>query len=166
MNTDLREKFDKLLNDYGNYIIYVRTNKNLHCKCWNPQQESSNPKCPICFGTGFVVKVEIRKARSRSASTPVSYPNLMQHEEPAITDDPGYFFYMRWDSNPKTEDIIIDVSWNNGIPTFTNAYEINFPEPLRGKGGRIEYWRLACRAKSSREVYINGLKRYNIRLRN
>lgn len=164
MNMDLRAEMESLLQEYGHDIVYVRTNKALHCRCWNEQQQSSNPRCTTCFGTGYVVRPEIHRVRSRTASVPLSYPSLLQHEEPVVTDDPAYFFYMKWNSMPAVGDLILDVFWQGKVPILTRAYEINFPEPNRGQGGRIEYWRVAAKAMSQVDVYALGLRQYNVHL--
>jgi hypothetical protein len=165
---DLREEFYNIIAGWGHDIIYIRRILGLHCKCWNNKEQSGNPKCIKCFGTGFVVKVEIHKVRSKTNTMPISTSGLLQYDEQGTFMEPSYVFFMRYDSMPSSGDIILDVGWNNdNIGMINFSYEISFPEPERGIGGRIEFWKVACRLISKdTTVYYKGLTARNIRRNN
>jgi hypothetical protein len=162
---DLRAEFDKLVSEYGHDIIYIRRITGLHCRCWNEKEHSGNPHCTSCFGTGYVVKIETHKTRSKSTVAPVALPMMLSYEETGNAVLPAYFFYMRYDSQPTIGDLVLDVEWNGDVPNqIIMPYEVSFPEPERGLEGRIEYWRVACKALySNLSTYYEGMVRRNIR---
>jgi hypothetical protein len=166
-----------LVNDFVNFIeehpiqiVYIRRILGVHCRCWNEKEQSANPRCPSCFGTGYSVKVELHKCRGMSAMAPISQPQLLQHAEPGSVAQPSYIFFMKPEARPAIGDIIFDVEWTGSghgslINHIISPYEISYPEPMRGEQGALTYWRVSCKTITHDYTsYYEGLSRRNVRL--
>ncbi len=146
MDIDLREEFDELLEKWGYDIDYHRLTP-LPC----PQCEGKNHEsCSKCFATGKKLILEKKRTRRKTASVPETWPRMTHLRPIGNWQVPGYIYYMRYDSNPKTLDLIVEKTEGS----FKQILEINLVDPLRGVDGRIEYYRIAVSYKQTKAEFI------------
>lgn len=140
---DLRKEMDGILNSYGHYVLLQRMTKKLHCRCWHEKEQTAEAGCPFCLGSGYVSRIERHLIRRDIASPSSSLPNLIEQAPAAQVADENKLFFMRFDAQPKEGDLIFEVGWKGNKPThLINAYEINYPDELRGDNGRIEFYQV------------------------
>lgn len=146
---DLRKEFEIVLQETGHYILLQRTKKGLRCRCWSERYLEPIENCPICNGTGRVVRIERHLSRRDSASQIVSSPNLTQQAPIGRMSLDAQRFFFKHDAHPQVGDYIFEVGWNKETPThLQKIYAINEVQPMRGDRGRIEYWRVSVREES------------------
>lgn len=136
--TDLRLELDQLLQDYGHYILLIRQDKKVKI----PKSYKNN------LGLRYAYTIEKHICRSETASVPETLPRINQGQLPGEMAIASKMFYLKHDVRPQKGDLIVEIEWDKDKPIideYTSIYEINYPEPLRGDGGRIEYFRVACR---------------------
>lgn len=136
---DLRAEIDALLEEFGFYVLLVRTNQKVHCSCWDHIYHSAKPDCPYCAGTGFVTVIEKHKTmQSRHGGT-------LKMESDNIFVDDRVSFYFRYNVAPVTNDIVYVVGWVGETPSgVISAYTIDSSLSYRGDNGRIEYYECVC----------------------
>ncbi len=157
---DLREEFDRILGEYGHYVLLHRTSRKIRCICWNEKYKESSVElylqrtrlrvkldaCPRCLGSGWVSKIERHQVRRDNASQTVSLPDLKKQLIPGQLATGARVFYLRWNAAPQIGDYFYEVGWNDKRPThLIQAYQINAVEDLRGLEGRTEYFLVVCR---------------------
>ena len=131
MEVDLRQEFDDLIRDYGHAIKYYRR-LSVPCIVCNGENTGT---CKVCYATGRKLALETHRVRRDIASIPEGWPRAIQTKPVGTWHVPAYLYFMRWDSNPRVLDLIVD---NDAI------LEINLIEPLQGDKGRIEYYYVAA----------------------
>lgn len=139
-NIDLRVEYDDIIRDYGHEIRYARKT-NIPCT----EDLDNHDLCKECLGTGFMLSYETQKVRRDTASIPETWPGSVSVKSMGDWQVPAYIYYMRYDSNPETNDLIIDMD---------KIYEVKFPDPLRGDGGRIEFYRVAVLYKLTKQQLL------------
>lgn len=140
MGIDLRLEYDNIIRDYGHEIRYARKTK-MPC----PEIRDNHDLCKECLGTGFMIMYETHKVRRDTASIPETWPGSVSVKTMGDWQVPAYIYYMRYDSNPQTNDLLIDQD---------KIYEIKFPDPLFGDHGRIEYFRVAVLYKITKQQLV------------
>ena len=140
---NLRRQFEIILRDYGEEVEYIRLT-NLPCpECKGKDPDLNN--CKTCIGTGKKVKSEKVLTRSEAQSVPQSWPRMVEKEPIGDWQQPIYLFYFKHDFNPSLKDLVIKEN---------RIYEIEFTDPLKGREGRIEYWRAGAQNKPSKDKLI------------
>jgi hypothetical protein len=139
-NIDLRLEYDQLVEDYGHEIRYARKT-TMPCTA----EVSNHDLCKECLGTGVVLMYETHTVRRDTATIPETWPGSVSLKSVGDWQVPAYIYYMRHDSHPETNDLIIDSD---------KIYEIKFPDPLRGDKGRIEYYRVAVLYKITKQQLL------------
>lgn len=145
---DLRKEFKKIIDENGSYYLLVRNNKKQPCKCIDTLYNTPNDKCPICLGTGYINKVEKIKGRVVTASIPETLPRAMVNAEPGELIVPSKQFYLSYNIMPKKKDLLVICKWAGLKPIFnefSEIYEINYSDLLRGENGRVEYIIAHCK---------------------
>lgn len=143
---DLREEFGQLLGDYGYYILLQRSNRKVHCRCWDPRYMEPQSDCMYCNGSGWVVKLERHICRSDPAMQPVTYPNLNAQSPQGEAWIPAESFFLTYSVKPQVGDYVYVVGWRGRRPTnLFAAYEINHVQPQRGDRGRVEYYKVSVK---------------------
>lgn len=135
--SDLRVEFEKVLHKYGHYVLLVRQNKKVPL----PKSYTAN------LGLSYGYTIEKHLCRSQTASIPETLPRMVKGQIAGEVSVSSKMFYLKHDVFPSRGDLIIECSWNGNRPIideYSGIYEINYPEPYRGLGGRIEYFRAAC----------------------
>lgn len=134
---DMRQEFDNLLDDYGHYVLLIRQNKKVSI----PKSFDNN------LGLDCAYTIERHLCRAETASIPETLPRMQQGASAGEMAIASKMFYLKYDVRPSKGDLIVEVSWEDDKPIideYTAIYEINYPEPFKGDGGRIEYFRAAC----------------------
>lgn len=144
---DIRKELSKFLDDYGYPIIYVRRDLRFRCSCYSERSgESSNPNCPKCFGTSYAVQVERIRSRRSASQIPETKAGARNSGDGGEIHVSAYVYYMEYNIEPKTGDLIMEVEWNNNLPSkIKEKLEISIAEPKEGYQGRIEFYQVYCR---------------------
>jgi hypothetical protein len=138
---DLRKEIHDIIEESGHYILLQRTSKKLRCDCWNEKYQSTSTKCSKCLGTGMVSRIERHKVRRQAAYNITTAPNVIHQSPVGRIETDNVTFFMKYDAQPKTGDIIMEVGWDKNKPThLVRAYEVAYPDGLRGDQGRIEFY--------------------------
>jgi hypothetical protein len=149
MTIDLRAEMDGILDGYGFPVLLQRSGKKIRCVCWSEKYQEADSTCLRCAGQGYVSRIERHQTRRMSAVQIISRPALSQQTPLGKMYVDAQTFYMRHDAHPKAGDMIYEVGWRGHKPThLIQAYRINDVVSMRGEGGRIEYWSLACRGET------------------
>lgn len=147
---DLRKEFDEILEEFGYDVLLQRTNRRIHCKCWNRTSGEGDPECPVCNGTGWVIRIERIRVRREDASQVVTRPSRVQSSPIGKAWTSSAVYYMRYSVAPQVGDIIYEVKWSQNQPVqLVAAYEINDINALIGDGGRVEYYAAYTRLDST-----------------
>lgn len=154
MGIDLRSEFQTILNEAGHYVLLQRSKKGLRCRCWNERYQEPESDCPICNGTGRVVRIERHLARRDSGSQVISKPYQVQQTPIGKMAIEAQIFYLKHDTKPQSGDYIYEVGWKNTQPThLETAYIINDVQAMRGDRGRIEFWAVSVRQETKDVEY-------------
>lgn len=143
-----RKDYETIVEEYGSYYLIVRTNKKLRCSCVDSLYSSPKKDCPICLGTGYLHRVERIKGRSVEGNVPETLAMSLKDVTPGILSVAARTFYLHHESIPTKKDLLITCDWNGLRPVFddyTNIYEISTAEPLKGSGGRTEFFRVSTK---------------------
>ncbi len=159
---DLRQGLSEILRDYGHPILYQRSNRKIRCKCWDNRWREADPRCPICLGSGWLIRLERHIVRGNNAMQTVTYPNL--HEESPIGNSwvPADVLYVKYSVHPRVGDVVIEVGWKGLRPTNVRyVYEVNHIQPNRGDNGRIEFYEMYIKSiPFDSSKYKIALKKY------
>lgn len=140
---DLRKEVHDMIEQNGHYILLQRASKKIRCTCWQEKEQEADPNCPICLGAGRISRIERHKVRRDTASATAQLPNALQQTPIGHVASGTKVFFMKFDTQPKKGDIIMEVGWKGHLPThLITAYEINYAEDLRGDHGRVEFYQV------------------------
>lgn len=111
---DLRAEMDAELRGYGHNILYQR-----------------------CTNSGAYSQEYERHTTRHRYPASVGLPSAEQSQMEGLTHSVDMIYYFRWDVNPRERDRIYedDIRYTTYV-----MYTIDYAVPMRGVGGRIEYW--------------------------
>lgn len=138
-----RAEFEEIIRDYGSEYLLVRNDKQKICKCVDTLYNSAKDNCPICIGTGYINQVDRVSGRNVYGSIPETLSRMIGHVDSGAIASPARRFYLKADSMPSRQDLIIVTGWNEDTPSideYTEIYLVNHVEPKRARNGRIEYF--------------------------
>lgn len=132
---------DRILEQYGHWVVLVRLDRRINCTCWNPVTREADSKCPLCFGLGHPFRLEKHRARQGSAQQISDRKRGAMLQTPLGTMTSAVeYCYFRHHVQPKERDWVLLVGWVNGQPVdVKEANEVITAIPFRGLGGRLEY---------------------------
>ena len=135
---DLRNEFAILQNNFSYDILYNRTTRHLKCRCFQTVFQSGLADCPVCHGQGYATSLQRQKViptEGKRGLNPSSFGEYTHEKR---------WFYVEHSMSPAVKDIIIETGWSReGYPVNPNkVYRIESVYPVRGDGGRIEYWKI------------------------
>lgn len=143
-----REEMESILNHNGIKVLYVRSNRNTRCKCYDPLHKDGKANCHICGGSGFLSSIEPIKI----FANPLSQDDVLRMSGERFTDlgDANLYsntFYLKHNTSPNTGDRIIVVGYDkSGLPTeVKEVFVLGLCRPTRGESGRVEYFRVLAR---------------------
>lgn len=163
---DLRDAFEDIIRDTGYYVLLRRTERKMHCSCWDPINQDADDQCIYCGGTGRVSIIERQLTRKTRTMFATTAPNNVVLANPSNFEVPSYTYYFRYDVHPRVQDLVYEVSWldDNNPKVILAENEINLVEPLRDRRGRIEYYRASCSErpinKTIHSTQIRRLREY------
>lgn len=137
---DLRLVFKNLMQKWGTNVYLQR--KNYAAVAQGPYKDAPNH--------GYSVPVErwtIRMHIPGRGSTRLA--STRNEEIEGIVTDVDMIFYFPWDSNPKEQDRIYVSDDRYNVPTNTDysgheLYVVEYAMPMRGWGGRIEFYEVGA----------------------
>lgn len=136
---DLRRVFKNVMTGWGHDVLLQR--RVLRSQTGLYGLEDNN---------GYTEKLERYTVRHRFPRISKAASSQFEAQE-GITRDVDILFYFPWDAKPKEGDRIFepDDRFDDGrTNTGYSSYTIDFALPMRGVGGRVEYWECGC----SREI--------------
>lgn len=161
---DLRSEMSGILRDFGHDVLLVRVDKRAICTCVDAVTLSAKKECPVCLGTGFLHTAERVRVRTVvSVNTGDILPRLLSQTSIGPAGIGGRVFYLQHTIRPKKQDLVIMCDWAGEIPIFdeyTEVLSVNNAEPLRGDGGRIEYFAISCQTDPVKsDIRLDSIKR-------
>jgi hypothetical protein len=138
----MREDFESILQEFGHNILLVRSSTKIKCSCWNEKTREASSNCPICFGLGFVPKVEKHTVRVQDASIAISYPGMGERSKIGEMAVPGFFYFFKHDVKVELGDLILEVDWSpTGKPIYNGGYisAVNHIDRKRWERGEIAF---------------------------
>lgn len=126
--TDLRRVVEGILRKWGHNILLQRVN-TIH--------DGDEPD--------YVYNLERHTTRHMYPGGR-GLPGIAKEEIEGVAYDAEMIYYFMWDVNPASGDRIYEEL--ERYPDLQNVWKIDFALPMRGAGGRIEYWVVGA----SREV--------------
>ncbi len=144
---DIRKEIKKTLEKYGHDIVYVRRDKRFRCECFVERSGEPKADCSICFGTGYIVKLEKRKTRRKISSVPETLIGLNRLQQAGSVIPKAYVYYLQHTDTPEEDDLILEVIWDKkGIPRhIKDKYRISAVDPQLGEEGRVEFFQVYCK---------------------
>lgn len=161
---DLRQEFDRIIEQYGHYVLMQRTSRRIRCVCWDEKVQESSvdiyvqrtkykgkklDTCPRCLGKGWISRIERHKVRRDNASQIIALPNLKKQMNLGQIAQDTRVFFMKWDTVPKKGDMIYEVGWDTLNPkkptNLIQAFEIQTAEDMRAEGGRTEFYQVTTK---------------------
>ena len=144
---NLREEFNRVLSDYGYYVLIMHNNKKRRCTCFNDKTREGNKDCPYCYGLGYTPIIEKHLCRSKVTTTSRSMASSLRMTDYGEVLYPTLCYYLKHDVKVAPDDFIIECDFEDGgKPILSNysIYKVAFTESLRGDHGRSEYNRVYC----------------------
>lgn len=143
VNIDLRHEAQILTEEFGIYVLYIRQNKFVKCKCFDDLNKTGKSKCPYCHGSGYFNSIQMIQA-IESSNSPYSSNNSIERLKIGVTDKKEEIYYIRQQYNPKERDFIIKVTWdkNKNPVDVIKVLELINVWDTRGDNGRTEFF--AC----------------------
>lgn len=123
---DLRQVVFRILRDYGHNVYLQRRGADVDVDQYRKAQYSN--------------KLERHTVRHMHPSS-VGLAGATQQAREGVETNVDRVYWFRWDVNPTEGDRIIDHKPEGNPPTLKQeAFLIDYAQPMRGNGGRIEYW--------------------------
>jgi hypothetical protein len=143
---DVRKRIKDLFDQYSHDVVYIRRDLRFRCECYVERSGEPSAKCPKCFGSGYVVKIQKLRAR-RNITTSTAFPSANQVEEAGRMSPKTYVYYFEHDAKPEANDLILEVIWDiSGVPRYIKEKNlISAVEPKFGFKGRTEFYQVYCR---------------------
>jgi hypothetical protein len=133
-----REQFNNILMKYGHSIYLQR-----RCTISSPEgpYEKHPDSCSGCLGHGFSQTIERHMARKDVVMGEMAMPQSLVKTPMGIVPSEDTYYYVKHDVNPKEGDRVLE--WMTEENKY-RVYKINKAIDMRGDGGNIIYWVIAC----------------------
>jgi len=154
-----RDDFSRLFDEYSNDAVLIRNDRKKTCKCVDALTLSPNDKCQVCLGTGYINQAEKVRIRSKATSSSDTLPKIVNFATVGNIGVALREFFMEYTVRPLRSDLIIFCEWDGLKPVFdeyTEIYEVNNAEPMRGERGQIEFFKVLAKSDP-----INMTVRFN-----
>lgn len=147
---DLRKEFDEMITSYGHAVLIQRSSRKIRCDCWNEKYQEALSSCPFCLGQGWVNRIEKHHIRRQTATDIISLPGRTQNTPVGRLLTDTRTFFMKHDVRIKEGDMIYECGWHKDKPThIITSYEASYIDDMRGDNGRIEFYQVSVREKTS-----------------
>lgn len=132
---DLRFEFVKFIRAYGHFVVYIRSNRAIFCRCYNEKTRTSTLDCLECLGENYPVQLEKILTRRKSLL-------LRAGGGETLTSLDTYMYYLEADIHPQKGDDILEVEWDNkGRPVkIIRDMELQATDDLRDYAGKLAFW--------------------------
>lgn len=158
---DIREEFEKILNQYGYDIVLVKRDLRFRCSCYSERSGEPNATCDICFGTGYKVTLYKCKTRRKISSVPETLTNSRQVLKAGSSTRKAYVYYLTYDMEPKEGDLILEIEWQDEKPiSIKEKLFISQAEPMKGREGRVEFYQVYCKVDYLSEYDDQAISKY------
>lgn len=138
VNINMRQELDSLSNEFGIHILYIRNNKFVRCTCFDDTEKTGDPKCKMCFGSGYFASIQKFKT-IESSTSPYSSNNKTKPLAIGAVDNKEAVYYLDYSVLPKERDFILKVTWKDDKPIdVIRVLEIANVYEMRGDSGRVE----------------------------
>ena len=156
----LRGEFKLLNAEYGVTMLYIRSNKKIRCRCYNPRTKDGNVNCKICGGTGRVSSIETVKGIYQNYDE----TGFMRETELGASTSNTVILYFDEKTVPTVNDRILLTAFDRStsVPVPVNISKsmiIISVDPIRGEAGRVEAYK--CFAKYAPEKIEYDQRRLN-----
>lgn len=148
---DAREEMNTVLEENGIKALYVRSNKDTRCKCYDPLHKDGEGNCHICGGSGFLSSIEPITVFANPLSQDDAGEKFTELGDANLYSNT---FYLRYNAAPENGDRIIVVGYDNyGMPTQVKAvFVLGLCRAVRGHKGRIEHYRVLGRTSPQHAI--------------
>lgn len=148
---DMRKEVDKLLEDTKYTVLIQRTNRKIHCSCYNRKYHEGHAHCNKCLGTGYLFKFEKHKTFKQGSSGSILFTEIGQFTQNTR------LFYFAHDVHPQVKDYIWEVTWKGSKPIkLQSLYRITSVSDKRGINGRIEYFTVSTELEALDKDFRNN----------
>lgn len=157
---NFRKEFNSLNEQFGFDMLYIRANKRIRCKCYNPRTKDGDSKCKICGGKGKLCCIEKIKGIRQNFERPVTE----QYLKLGLSASNTTILYVSNEVAPVINDevLIVAFSRDGDVPIPVNikmSARLIMIEKVRGTNGRVEAYR--CFAKFAPERVVLNQRRLN-----
>jgi len=154
---DIRKEFNELMDEIAHLVIYRRFRRNnngkrIRCVCFSDltREGDKDTGCPYCNGEGYLYDEEWAHAYDVLATSGQKAKDPRFFLEAGVLTKPYKTYYFKYNFNPVRNDVILEVNLDSdGVPVnpvqIVETHDIVLTDPVRGKNGRIEYWRCFVR---------------------
>lgn len=157
---DIRESFRKLLNKCGMPVLVHSTDRKQRCRCWDPTSNEPDPRCRLCWGTGWASWVERTLARKDSLSFAPSRPKTTTIEEEGTVTYGACSFYLMHSVTIAPGDRIYEVKWVGDKPVgLDRVWFVSNVDDIVCEEGRVEFKVASCRLLTTNFDYYNKMVR-------
>ena len=154
----------RLLNRFGKYLVYVRTNHRYYCDCWNEDSKEGNPRHATCLGTGYKIQVETLLGHVQMASPQGQLNSALATARIGEVINLGLGIFFLREAWPQLGDIIAEVEWDvdrDFVPTrghierLITLYSIEAIEHLSGLNSSVVGHRCAVTVTQSQSEWMD-----------
>ena len=153
------KEFNAILEQFGHSVLLLHQTTKVRCSCYDPLLQASDRDCPYCFGLGTVPLAEKHLTRDMDMRVPDTLPYIssMQLYGELAVGSRSYFF--KKDVAVKEKDLIVEVDWVNGSPTYNGGYifEVSHIDPQRFLNGEIVFQKVYVKDQPVQKS-IRGIK--------
>lgn len=163
---DLRAEFDTLIYGDGNniphgHLIVIRnmrrdsTGRPIKCNCFEVANTTEpDPDCSYCLGEGYLWDETWAIAYSMYIDSGSTAAKKYVHMVPGLERTDYKVFFLRYDTNIKYEDKIVEMSLDEeGQPVLPyvreTIYKPHTIKRMRSDYGRVEYLAIYCREEDA-----------------
>lgn len=143
---NLRDEAYRIMQEFGQYGLLIRNDIFQTCRCVDKISQAPDDNCPICLGQGVVNKVERILYRNKGVSSPAVLSKYLDYTTVGDISMVYTEFYFDFRVRPRPKDTLVVCDWSSSDPNvpqlggYTQIYTLDYTEPLRADGGKIEYF--------------------------
>lgn len=147
-NIDAREEVEEIIKENGIKVLYIRTNTNTRCKCYDQLHKDGNTNCKVCGGSGLLASIEVMDAflNHMSGDDMIGMTGLKKTDLGDVNVSTNVF-YISHKRKPKHGDRILIVGYDKyGLPYEVIAScTVGLCREARGYNGRVEMYKVITR---------------------
>ena len=147
-NVQLTEEVKDFIRQNGYYVVHIRKIPTLPCpRC---TYREPKPHCPVCLGTGYIVKAKPLLVRTQGPARPEF--EQVKDTPLSLMGSERRLFYCLPDAVPIENDLLVEVTWTvprdevlkrGHVLYIHRVYDVEHIEPMHGFGGELYYYKIA-----------------------